>query len=316
MFDARHTWFLVGATAVGKTAVGLELARLLDAEIVSLDSMAVYRGLDIGTAKPTPAERNAVRHHLVDILEPAQPFSLAEYVAAARQVCAEIEGRARQALFVGGTPLYLKAMLRGIFEGPRADLARRQALESQARQQGGHWLHEQLASVDPVAAARLHPNDTRRLVRALEVYEKTGRPISEWQSAKGGFDLGGPAELHNVFVLDRPRSELVERIDRRVEAMFAAGLVGEVSGLLARGGVLGRTARQALGYREVLEHLSGERGLEETIELVKLRTRQFARRQLTWFRSLSECRWLPIEGQIDPADVARRIAAREKEGGS
>ncbi|MEX2561441.1 MAG: tRNA dimethylallyltransferase, partial [Pirellulales bacterium] len=157
----------------------------------------------------------------------------------------------------------------------------------------------------------LLPNDTRRLVRALEVYEQTGRPISEWQSAKGGFDVGGPAEQYRVFVLDRPRSELVERIDRRVEAMFAAGLVGEVADLLARGGLLGRTARQALGYREVLEHLAGERSLEETIELVKLRTRQFARRQLTWYRSLSECRWLPIEGQIDPADVARRIAARE-----
>jgi len=313
MFDARHTWFLVGATAVGKTAVGLALARLLDAEIVSLDSMAVYRGLDIGTAKPTPAERSAVRHHLVDILEPAQPFSLAEYVAAARQASAEIEGRGRQVLFVGGTPLYLKAMLRGIFEGPQADPARRQALESQARQHGANWLHEQLASVDPAAAARLHPNDTRRLVRALEVYEKTGRPISEWQRQ---FDLGGPAEQHRVFVLDRPRGELVERIDRRVEAMFAAGLVSEVSGLLARGGVLGRTARQALGYREVLEHLSGERSLEETIELVKLRTRQFARRQLTWFRSLSECRWLPIDGQVDPAAVAGRIAALGKEEGS
>jgi tRNA dimethylallyltransferase len=206
---------------------------------------------------------------------------------------------------VGGTPLYLKALLRGIFEGPPADWALRKRWQSQAETHGQGWLHQQLAAVDPMAASRLHANDMRRLIRALEVYEKTGRAISEWQQQ---FEAARPAETCRVFVLDWPREQLYARIDRRVEAMFAAGLVAEVQSLLAAGLQLSQTARQALGYREVFEHLAGERDLAETIALVKTRTRQFAKRQLTWFRSLSECRWIAMAEPIDPAAMAWQIA--------
>lgn len=290
------SWFLTGPTAAGKTALGLELAERLNAEIVSLDSMAVYRGLEIGTAKPVPAERRRVPHWLIDLVEPEEEFSVAQYVAAAEAVAAEVRARGRDVLFVGGTPLYLKTLLRGIFEGPPADWEFRRRMLETAERHGPTWLHERLVSVDPVAAGRLHPRDVRRVVRALEVFEATGRPISDWQRQ---FDRARPAEACRVFVLDWPRDELYARIERRVDAMFRLGIVDEVSRLLAQGRHFGRTARQALGYREVLEHIGGERDLDETIESVKTRTRQFAKRQLTWFRSLSECRRLPMEANAD-----------------
>ena len=297
-------WFVTGPTAAGKTAVGIELARRIDAEIVSLDSMALYRGMDVGTAKPTAGERRAVRHHLIDILDPHQQYSLAQYVEAAHRATAEIQARGRETLFVGGTPLYLKGLLRGIFEGPPADWDFRRGLEEEARRQAPGFLHRRLAECDPTAAERLHPNDTRRLIRALEVFQKTGQPISRLQQQ---FAAGRPAEQCRVFVLDWPREQLYARINRRVDQMFAAGLVAEVRGLTEGRPPLSRTAGQALGYREVLEHLRGNCDLPETVELVKTRTRQFAKRQLTWFRSLSECRFLPVAEPIDPAEVARRI---------
>ncbi len=302
---ALDCWFLTGATAGGKTAVGVELARRIGAEIVSLDSMALYRGMDIGTAKPTAAERREVSHHLVDILEPHQEFSLAQYVDAAQRSIHEIKDRGREVLFVGGTPLYLKGLLRGIFQGPPADWDLRRRLAEQAETEGPGFLHRRLAEVDPPAAERLHPNDTRRLIRALEVYEKTGQPISRLQRE---FDVARPADACRVFVLRWPTHELNARIDRRVDEMFAAGLVEEVRALLLRPQPLSKTAAQAVGYREVIEHLRGERGLAETVELVKTHTRRFAKRQRTWFRSLSECRFVPVDDPIDPGEVARRIA--------
>jgi tRNA dimethylallyltransferase len=305
---AGECWFVTGPTAAGKTQVGIELARLLGGEVLSLDSMAVYRHLDVGTAKPTPQERASVPHHLVDIVEPEDEFSLAQFLAAAHEVVNETRARGRVPVFVGGTPLYLKGLLRGIFSGPPADWDLRRRLADEAGQHGPNWLHQRLAEIDPQAAGRLHPQDQRRLIRALEVYEKTGRPISLWQQQ---FDRPRPAEECRVFVLDWPKEALSARIDRRVDAMFAAGLVAEVESLLAQGRSFGRTAGQAVGYREVLEHLSGKRPLGETIELVKQRTRQFAKRQMTWFRSLSECRWIRLgesEARFDPAAVARQIA--------
>ncbi len=302
----RDCWYLTGPTASGKTQLGIELARLIDAEIVSLDSMALFRGLDIGTAKPTPAERAAVPHHLVDIVEPDADFSLAEYVTAAEACVQQITARGRQVLFVGGTPLYLKALLRGIFAGPEADWELRRTWETRAAQHEPGWLHVQVAAVDPASAAKLHANDTRRLIRALEVFAKTGVPISELQQQ---FDQARPAESCRVFVLDWPREQLYSRIDERVDAMFAAGLVAEVEQLLATGISLSRTARQAVGYREVLEYLAGERDLPGTIERVKLQTHQFARRQLTWFRSLSECRWIPMQPGVDPQALAQSLVA-------
>jgi tRNA dimethylallyltransferase len=302
---ALDCWFLTGATASGKTGVGVELARRIDAEIISLDSMALYRRMDIGTAKPTAEERRAAVHHLADVLEPHEEFSLAQYLDAAHRSIDEIKGRGRGVLFVGGTPLYLKGLLRGIFQGPPADWDLRKRLEEEARAQAPDFLHRRLAEVDPVAARRLHPNDTRRLIRALEVYEKTGQPISRLQAQ---FDKGRPAHECRVFVLQWPTAQLNARIDRRVDEMFAAGLVEEVRGLLRRPQPLSKTAAQAVGYREVIEHLRGERGLPETVDLVKTHTHRFAKRQRTWFRTLSECRFVPVDDPIDPAEIARQIA--------
>ncbi len=283
----------------------MELASIVGAEIISLDSMALYRGMDIGTAKPTPAEREAVAHHLIDVVDPHEDYSLARYVDAAHQAAEQIASRGRVPLFVGGTPLYLKSLLRGIFSGPPADWDLRRKFQAVAEGEGPEHLHARLLEVDPRSAARLHPRDMRRVIRALEVWEKTGQSITDLQAQ---FDRARPAEQCRVFVLDWPRSELVRRIDARVDAMFATGLVDEVNGLVARPRSLGRTAAQAVGYREVIEHLQGLRGLEATIERVKLRTRQFAKRQMTWFRSLSECHFVSIDGSTDVRQIARRIA--------
>lgn len=293
--------------------------RRIGAEIISMDSMALYRGMDIGTAKPTAEERAAAPHHLIDVVDPHEEFSLAQYLDAAQACVEEIKARGREVLFVGGTPLYLKGLLRGIFEGPPADWDLRHKLEEEARTQGPGHLHRRLAEVDPRAAERLHPNDARRLVRALEVFLTTGQPISSLQEQ---FEKGLPAESCRVFVLDWPREELHQRIDRRVDQMFAEGLVEEVRRLLetsashvasADEGLasreLSRTASQALGYREVLEHLAGHYDLAATVQRVKTHTRQFAKRQGTWFRSLSECRFVPVSAAQDPAEIAARIVA-------
>jgi tRNA dimethylallyltransferase len=297
-------WFLTGATAAGKTCVGLELAERLNAEIVSLDSMAIYLGMDIGTAKPTAAQRRRVTHHLIDILEPTEEFSVSQYLAAAEAKVIEIRGRGKEPLFVGGTPLYLKTLLRGIFEGPPADWEFRRVVEDEAQRVGLAELHKRLAQVDPVSAARLHPNDKRRIIRALEVYRVTGQPISHLQLQ---FDEGRAADRCRVFVLQWPRSDLHRRIDERVSGMFSAGLVEEVRNLLAKYGALGRTASQAVGYREVIDHLAGQADLSDVIRKVQARTRQFARRQETWFRSLSECRFVSMSEGTAPDAIAAQI---------
>jgi tRNA dimethylallyltransferase len=299
------SWFLTGPTASGKSAVGIELARRIDAEIVSLDSMAVYRGMDVGTAKPSAADRQRAPHHLIDIVDPWADFSVAQYLTLAEEAVRQIRSRGHEPLFVGGTPLYLKALLRGLFSGPAADWDYRSQLEEIARREGLSELHRRLSVVDPAAARVLHPNDSRRIIRALEVYYRMGRPISEQQQQ---FDKLPTDDQRPVWVLDWRREQLHERIDRRVEAMFAAGLVEEVRGLLAGGRPLSRTASQALGYREVIEHLAGKTDLATTIDLVMLHTRQFAKRQLTWFRSLRECRWLAVSEPFDPTEVAGQIA--------
>ncbi|MBX3414827.1 MAG: tRNA (adenosine(37)-N6)-dimethylallyltransferase MiaA [Pirellulales bacterium] len=303
-FDfATDCWFLTGPTAAGKSAIGIELAESIGAEIVSLDSMAIYRGMDIGTAKPNRTERARVPHHLLDIVEPGEEFSLAEYRRLAERTSREIRSRGAAVLFVGGTPLYLKALLRGIFEGPPADWEFRRQWEQRASEEPD-LLHQRVSEVDARSAQKLHPRDTRRLIRALEVLEKTGRPISDWQEQ---FDRPRAVESCRVFTLQWPREELYARINARVEAMFAEGLVEECRALISDGRALGRTARQALGYREVFEHLAGRLTLAETIDLVQRRTRQFARRQLTWFRSLQECRNVELSGVVDPGEVTRRI---------
>jgi tRNA dimethylallyltransferase len=297
-------WFLTGATATGKTDVGIALAQQIGAEIISLDSMTIYRGMDIGTAKPSPEQQAAVPHHLLDIVEPNVEFSVAQYVDAVAQTVTEIRARGKQPLFVGGTPLYLKSLLRGLFDGPPADWQLREEIEQELEHVGQPALYDRLQQVDPVAASHIHPHDKRRLIRALEVYRATGQPISHQQLQ---FEDGRPADECRVFVLRRRREELHARIEGRVEAMIECGLVAEVRNLLATGHELGRTARQAVGYREALAHLAGEYDHDEMIARIKARTRRFAKRQGTWFRSLSECTFVDVEGELDPRVVARQI---------
>ena len=296
----KNALVLTGPTGAGKTQLGIELAQRLGAEIISMDSMALYRGMDIGTAKPSPAERARVPHHLIDVLDPWESASVAWWRERAAACCRDIERRGKRVLFVGGTPLYLKALMFGLFDGPPADDALRRRLEDDAVRLGANTLHERLAQVDPAAAARLHVNDRRRIIRALEVFELTGRPISAWQKQWRSDDVANClAESGNavatasqtaVLWLDLPRAELYERINRRVEAMFTAGLVEEVHCLRALGQPLSKEATQALGYKEVLAYLDGTQGLPETTALVQQRTRNFAKRQITWFRHLPNCR--------------------------
>ena len=302
--------FLTGATAVGKTAVGIALAKRIGAEIISLDSMAIYRGMDIGTAKPTAAQRLEVPHHLLDFVSPSEEFSVAQYIDAAAATVAEIRSRGREPLFVGGTPLYLKSLLRGMFESPPANWQLRDEIEREVANVGQQALYERLVHVDPVAASHIHPHDRRRLIRALEVYRATGEPISHQQLQ---FEEGRPADECRVFALRRSREELHRRIEARVEAMVTAGLVEEVEQILAEGEQLSRTARQAVGYREALEYLAGEHDRDEIIERIKARTRRFAKRQGTWFRSLSECRFVDIAGDVDADAVAERIVQAVKD---
>ncbi len=301
---AAECWFLTGATASGKTNVSIEMARLLNAEIISLDSMAIYRSMDIGTAKPSPEIRASVPHHLIDIVNPNESFSVSQYRERAMATVDEIRSRNRAVIFVGGTALYLKALLRGMFEGPPADWKFRHEVEQELADMGADFLHQRLEMIDPVAAHNLHPNDHRRIIRALEVYRQTGKPISHWQMQ---FDEGRDADSCKVFTLRHPRAVLHERIEHRVEEMFANNLVLEVQTLLTKYTELGRTAAQAVGYHEVIQHLRGELSLPETIEKVKSRTRKFARHQETWFRGLSECRLIDLDDSFDPLVTARRL---------
>ncbi len=289
---------------MGKSHVGLALAQRLGAEIVSLDSMAIYRGMDIGTAKPGPAEQATVPHHLIDICDPDEEFSVAQYMDAAERVVRDIRGRGREVLFVGGTPMWLKCLLRGLFDGPPANWELRQEIEREAATLAPGELHKRLELVDPLAAAQIHPNDTRRLIRALEVFRTTGEPISHQQLE---FDESRTAEECRVFVLHRERGEQHQRIEDRVDKMLADGLVDEVRELTAGGNQLGRTASQAVGYQEVLEYLAGESGEPTMTEKIKARTRRFAKRQGTWFRSLSECRWVEVAEHETAECVAATI---------
>lgn len=299
-------WYLSGPTASGKTQVALDLAEKLGAEIVSLDSMAVYRGMDIGTAKPTPDQTKLVPHHLIDVVDPIEDYSVSQFVADAHRVASEIRSRGKQVLFVGGTPLYLKTLLRGMFLGPPADWEFRNQVEADVAQYGYEALRRRLRQVDPLTAHKLLDGDIRRAVRALEVAQATGRPLSHWQTQ---FERENRAEDCRVFVLGWERAELHRRVQQRVEAMFDKGLVDEVKGLLDRYEKLGRTAMQAVGYKEPIAHLQGECTLPETIEQVVIHTRQFVRRQEIWFRSFPEIRRLPITAAADLAQAANRIVA-------
>lgn len=309
----RRCWVLAGPTACGKSATGLELAKRLGAEILSLDSMAVYRGMDVGTAKPTEAERRVVPHHLIDLVEPNENFSVTEYLSCAEDACRDVLSRDRIPLFVGGTGLYLRSLLRGVFEGPGASSEIRERLEADAQTLGGEALHARLRSVDPDRAAKLHPNDERRVIRALEVVEVGGRPMSELQMHP---PLPEAERPRHVYWLSPPREWLYRRIEQRVDRMLADGLLEEARRLRERCGSLSLTALQAIGYRELVSHLDGECSLDEAVELIKRHTRQFAKRQHTWFRNLEECNAVEVTGEESPTEIAERVIDRGAELGA
>lgn len=282
---------IVGPTAVGKTAVAVELALRLNGEVVTADSMQVYRGMDIGTAKPTVAERRGVPHHLIDVVSPDETFNAARYRDLAQAAIADIHRRGRLPIVSGGTGLYIRALLEEFqLPAPGAHPEVRTRLESDAERLGRVRLHERLAAVDPPTAARLHPNDVRRVVRALEVYEVTGIPLSEHLAA-------ARERLPRYFTvsvgLTRPREELYRRIEERVDQQLASGLVDEVRSLLARY-TLNQTARQALGYKEIIAYLEGETTLAEAVERLKRETRRYAKRQYTWFRRDPHIVWFDL----------------------
>jgi len=269
-YIVNHCWFLTGATASGKSGISMHLAGLLDAEII----------------------------------DPNESFSTSQYRDAALELIAEITGRNKKVLFVGGTALYLKALLRGMFEGPPADWDFRHEVEKEIEESGGEFLHERLMMLDPIAAHNIHPNDHRRIIRALEVHRVTGRPISHLQME---FDQGKKPEQCRVFAVRHARETLHVRIESRVNSMFERGLIDEVRGLVEKYGALSHTAAQAVGYREALQFLDDKRDLEKTQEQVLFRTRRFARHQETWFRNLSECEWVDIEADFEARAVAERI---------
>ena len=283
---------VVGATASGKSRYAVELAKRIGGEIVSCDSMQVYRGMDVGTAKPSPAEMDGVPHHLISIADPASPFSVADYVAAAGAAVEDIRSRGNVPVFCGGTGLYLDRFLSGGVAGEAAsDDDLRRSLFAFAAEHGNEALHARLEAVDPESAAQVHANNVRRVVRALEIYRLTGVPKSEWDRRSRQVD---PRYDAHVIGIDRPREELYARINARVDEMLSQGLVAETERLLAAGVFeKNTTAAQAIGYKEILPYLAGEISLADAVESLKTATRRYAKRQLTWFRAKSYVRWYP-----------------------
>lgn len=301
--DEAPLWAILGPTAVGKTAVGIELALRCGAEIVSVDSRQIYREMDIGTAKPTPEERLHVPHHVVDVVFPDEPFTASDFQRLADAAIAAIRRRGKIPLLVGGAGLYFRALVDGLFEGPSADPEVRARLNAEADAEGTLVLHRRLSALDPEAASRIHPNDRMRLVRALEVYEQTGQPISRLQSQ---WRRSEPRYPFVAFCLWRPREELNRRANARVKAMLALGLVDEVRRLREKYPPHLK-AFQGFGYRELWDYLDGKHSFEKAVELLKRHTHRYAKRQMTWFRSDRRLKWIVIAPEESPEEVARRI---------
>ena len=295
---------LAGPTAVGKSAVALALAESLGGEIISVDSMQVYRGLDLGTAKPSAAERARVPHHLLDVLELSEAFDAAQFVRLAAAAVVEIQARGRVPIFCGGTGLYFKAWLEGLGEAPPSDARVRAELEATPLSE----LLVELEQRDPLTYARIDRQNPRRVIRAVEVIRLTGKPFSAQRANWNPEVRSQKSEV--IFCFSREPADLRARIEARVDAMFAGGLVDETRALLSLGLQQNRNAMQALGYRQVVAHLAGERGLAETIALVKTKTWQFARRQGTWFRSQLSVERVPLAADADATSVARGLLDR------
>lgn len=294
---------IVGPTATGKTEVGVELALRLNGEIVSADSMLVYKGMDIGTAKPTIEERRGVPHHLIDMIMPYEEFNVAIYQRETEKVIEEIYNRNKLPIIVGGTGLYVRSVIDDYnFNTPSRDKQLRQYLKEMELKRGKIWLHQQLEEIDPAAAKKIHPNNVRRVVRALEICKLTGKRFSDLQQANYQNTKYDAA----IFGLIYPREVLYQRINLRVDKMIATGLVEEVKSLIQTGIKRSNTAMQGLGYKEIAAYLDGESSLEEAVELLKRGTRRLAKRQMTWFRRDPRINWLDRH-DIDMSQVIKEI---------
>ena len=297
---------IVGPTATGKTAVGIVLAEKLDGEIISADSMAIYRGMDVGTAKPAARERGEVAFHLIDVASPDEEFSVAEFKRLAEEAIADILRRGKLPLLVGGTGLYVRAVTGGLnipAVGPDREL--RERLKREAAEFGNERLLERLRAVDPITAGRLHVNDLKRIIRALEVHMLTGLPISHFHRTAGVTDVAYHVRL---FGLTMSRSALYERIERRVDEQIEAGLVEEVRGLLDKGYDPELPSMKGLGYKQITGYLVGDYGLQTAIDLLKRDTRRFAKRQFTWFRADPRVCWVDVENR-SASEAAAEIAS-------
>jgi len=294
---------ILGTTASGKGRLAFELAKKTGAEIISVDSMKVYRRMDIGTAKPPKEIREAINYHLIDAAEPSESFSVGRFVELANQAIKDIKQRGRPIVAVGGTALYIKALLFGLFDGPGADENIRTKLRLRAQNEGPAGLHDQLKTVDPAAAERINPNDARRIIRALEVYELTARPISTFQH-----QWNEPNTKNNwtIIGLRREKAEQGKRINARTKKMIEAGLVDETKSLLAEEKPLSKQAACAIGYAEIIDYLNGRTTLQEAIERIKINTRKLAKSQRTWFKTFKNINWLDIQ----PDESADQILER------
>ncbi|WP_124727479.1 tRNA (adenosine(37)-N6)-dimethylallyltransferase MiaA [Staphylospora marina] len=296
---------IVGPTASGKTGLGIRLAKRFDGEVVSGDSMQIYRGMDIGTAKVTPEEQEGVPHHLIDIIEPDVPFSVSEFKTRARRTIADIQARGKLPILVGGTGLYIEAVVHDyLMPQVRECPETREKYRRLAEERGNEALHRVLAEVDPETAARLHPNDVKRVIRALEVYEITGKPLSK-SAGKGE----SPYDALWIGLTMR-RDRLYERINRRVDEMLDAGLIDEVRRLVNRGYGRHLTSMQGIGYKEIISFLEGEISREEAVRLIKKGTRKYAKRQLSWFRRLSEIHWFDAEDNRSFPEIVELVAGK------
>ncbi len=292
---------ICGPTATGKTDTAVQIAERMRGEIVSADSMLVYRGMNIGTAKPTAAQMCGIPHYLIDIIEPDQEYNAALFQVQARAVIADILRRRKLPLLVGGTGLYIRAVIDNYdFSGIGSNDLFRKELQNEAADHGSAMLHQRLQEIDPGAAAKFHPNDTRRIIRALEVYKLTGKPISTFHKIDRP---GRPIYDLLMFGLTSDREKLYQRIEQRVDQMIESGLVEEVQGLLNRGFSTELSSMRGLGYKEVAEYLAGRLPLVQAVDILKRNTRRFAKRQMTWFRRDKRIRWL----DPDRDDVAEAI---------
>lgn len=300
----QRVYFIIGCTACGKGAVGRRLALRCGGQIVSVDSMKVYRRMDIGTGKPSAARREQVRHHIIDVIEPYESFSVDRFLRLAAEAITRIRSAGKTVVGAGGTALYIKALLYGIFDGPPADYVIRKKLKAQIAAESTAALHEQLGRIDPAAAKRIHPNDARRIIRALEVYELTGKPISSFQR-----QFGAASTLGDWTIIGLRRSKAAEssRINSRVKKMIDQGLVDEVKSLLAEDKPLSKQASCAIGYAEIINHLKGRTTGDEAVERIKINTRRFAKAQRTWFKTFTEVNWLGIADDEDTEQTLNRI---------